>query len=102
MLFPGVVSGDYLICNTPGSACTLHDYCSVNATDADLINDTDIDTFMQGQVAGFTGATASAKLHFVLTGEQDEPGWDWPVGKPGRAFSPIASSMPLAIALPSR
>ena len=65
--------GSYLICNTPGSACTLHDYCSVNATDADLINDTDIDIFMQNQVAGFTGSAAGDKPHFVLTGEQDEP-----------------------------
>ena len=80
--------GDYLMCNTPGSACTLHDYCSVNATDADLINDTDIDNFMQGQVAGFTaGAIAGAKPHFVLTGEQDEPGWFWPVASP-----PVATS----------
>lgn len=76
-------ANDYLICNTPGSACTLHDYCSINATDADLINDTDIDRFMQRQVAGFmASASTGAKPHFVLTAEQDEPGWSWPIAHP--------------------
>jgi hypothetical protein len=29
-------------CYTPNSSCTLHDYCTVNATDAELVNSTDI------------------------------------------------------------
>jgi hypothetical protein len=76
----------YADCSSAGSACTLHDYCTVNATDADLINDTDIDSFLHGQVAGFTQGGGAP--HFVLTGEQDEPGWFWPVAVPPVATSP--------------
>ena len=76
----------YADCSSAGSACTLHDYCTVNATDADLINDTDIDNFLRGQVAGFTQGGGAP--HFVLTGEQDEPGWFWPVAAPPVATSP--------------
>lgn len=72
--------GGYSDCSGPASACTLHDYCTVNATDADLINDTDIDRFYRGQVESFVGDGASP--HFVLSGEQDEPGFFWPVAAP--------------------
>lgn len=51
-------------CYTPNSSCTLHDYCTVNATDAELVNASDI--------AGESGATftrdgSSTSDRFFLT-----------------------------------
>ena len=39
----------YVPCSTPNSSCTLHDYCTLNATDATLVNATDINGAVASQ-----------------------------------------------------
>jgi hypothetical protein len=64
-------------CYTPNSSCTMHDYTVVNATNADIVNATDI----LGESAATFGAPVTPGS-IVASALADEPGWHAPFWVP--------------------
>ena len=74
--------GGIVACYTKNSACSLHDYCTVNSTNDELINATDLaraanNTFPPPGTPGWRDATK-----IVMSPMADEPKWYAPINTP--------------------
>jgi hypothetical protein len=82
--------GHTVACYTPNSSCSLHDYCTTNATDSQLVNATDLKLQAEAAFPCQTNASSDACLtpgampltphgqhsRVVMSAMADEPGWD--------------------------
>ena len=83
-------AGQQVACYTPNSSCTMHDYCTINATDAELVNRTDLRRQAQAAFPCQTNASSAAchssltqdPLKVVMSAMADEPGWGAPISIP--------------------
>eukprot|EP00039_Didymoeca_costata_P030606 m.30479 g.30479 ORF g.30479 m.30479 type:complete len:944 (+) comp8204_c0_seq3:119-2950(+) len=77
--------GGVVPCYDANSSCTLHDYCTVNATDADIVNDTDIKNYAKFWIP----TPLSKQGDMAVVAMADEPGWKAPLQIPVQTSSVI-------------
>ena len=86
---PKPIGQNWAACTSPNSSCSYHDYSTYNATDADLVNASDLAAAARSY---FPNPVGPGKVAFVAMA--DEPGWHAP-GTPesgGIATIPVLTS----------
>eukprot|EP01043_Picozoa_sp_COSAG02_P016523 COSAG02_NODE_729_length_17991_cov_15.636262_12_plen_598_part_00 len=84
-------------CYTPNSSCTMHDYCTQNATDSELVNMTDL---AKNAAAAFPcqlntsseacqNSPTADPMKVVMSAMADEPGWGTPLNIPTTTSSAV-------------
>jgi hypothetical protein len=69
-------------CYTKNSSCTMHDYCTVNATNDELVNASDIARLTAAAFNKTLNKNLPTATQVAMSAMADEPGWHAPLDIP--------------------